>query len=61
MNPLDIATNKFVSDTKPDMHGDRDHDSNAPFFGLQNGLDSKVIYPQKFVYPQKKNLPRGNM
>lgn len=34
---------------------------NAPFFGLPNGLDPKINYPQSFVYPKSDNIVKEPM
>lgn len=31
----------------------------APYCDLPNGIDPKINYPQKFVYPSPETLPKA--
>jgi len=42
-----------------DYDGDKDSDSKAPYCPLEPGLDPKIKYNQKFVYPAKKDMPHN--
>jgi len=42
-----------------DYDSDKDSDQTAPYCPFAPGLDPKIKYDQKFVYPQSKDMPHN--